>query len=1304
MSISERFRHPFWPVILVTCAAVIVPLAGLGMLYAQAGDYRYLVLSGIAGLVLLATGLAGWLAYTNQQYGLAIWSIAIVQMIVTVSVPIFLEDYWLIGLFQLFTIPLAVGIANQPRSIPRVIIPTLLSAAGMISVDLWVVASGLTILRQNQALSFVIILLILLQTAWMFWGLWYYRLRPQSSFFVRMDLGTLQSLILTTVSVISVSIVTGVLIAGLRTSLVAEVGQNFQSLAEINAERIGNALEQQINTLLSLGRQSSILQFSLQTANGNSPQDRETALTILREKEIAWQKADDSAALVLESRDNPAMLELSKFRGGNLLYNNILLTDRYGGLVTAQGARPAHFYFGEEPWWQAAWNNGLGGVYLGDLQFDSQNGEASILIAIGILDVPSNQVMGVLACRYGLKAIQHDVTRSQEKTDGELMLFDQDGNLLAGPEDAALRTAGQSGSLARAIHEAMTISISSKQPVLQKPGWLLGTDSQGRPAVLAFAPISTTDPVRTENIQTLNWRLVISETQANALSSVTHSTKIAGLAGLLVLIGIVTAANAVAGLITRPLEELTSVAASISDGDLERQAEPAGTIELVTLAQAFNKLTGRLRALITNLQDQVTQRTAELEARAEQLATLNRITQAVASAHTLESALDIIAREMVNLFNIDDTGIALLNEENTELIVMADYNRSPDIPNTKGLVIPVRGNSSTELVLQSKRPVIIANARQNEQTQSIHRILEDQGTECLMIIPMLARGEVFGTIGIVSRAKDRVFTNNEMELAETIAGQVASLIERARLFSDMQEAKNTAERANTAKSSFLANMSHELRTPLNAIIGFTRIVRRKADQALPEKQLENLDKVLVSAEHLLGLINSILDIAKIEAGRVEVHPSTFNLHHVIDECLLTAQPLLRPGVQLTKEVPAELPPVYSDQEKVKQILLNLLSNAAKFTHQGQINLLVQQRDEILHLAVSDTGIGISADAMQRIFQEFQQADSSTTREYGGTGLGLAISQRLAQLLNGRLTAASTPGAGSTFTFSMPLTYQDKTIITALSELRPVETMVEAQDDQQALTTQAGKLLLAIDHDPDAIYLLQENLAPAGYQIIGARSGAEGIEKARQMHPAAITLDVLLPDEDGWEILHRLKTDPSTQDIPVILLTVIEKKALGYQLGATDYLVKPLDGSLLLGKLNHLARQRETALHLLVVDDNADVRDMVSQLIEGLSYILELATDGIEAVEAVQRKKPDIILLDLMMPRLDGFGVLSWLRQQESYQNIPVIVLTAKTLTPEEVQQLQSSMVQVIQKQGLEAGQLIEQLRKATVNSAPMTGA
>jgi signal transduction histidine kinase/CheY-like chemotaxis protein len=500
---------------------------------------------------------------------------------------------------------------------------------------------------------------------------------------------------------------------------------------------------------------------------------------------------------------------------------------------------------------------------------------------------------------------------------------------------------------------------------------------------------------------------------------------------------------------------------------------------------------------------------------------------------------------------------------------------------------------------------------------------------------------------------------------------------------ELQKANIKIMEADRLKSEFLANMSHELRTPMNAIIGFTRLVRRKSADLLPARQLENLEKVEISANQLLALINDILDLSKIEAGKMSMNIMPFEFAPLVDTCFATVESMVMEGrVQLLKEVPENLPEALSDQDKLKQIIINLLSNALKFTEQGEVKLSATLENGSLRIAVSDTGTGIPSDALEYIFDEFRQIDGSSTRKHGGTGLGLSITKKLIQLLGGTMDVNSVEGEGSTFTVTLPLINR--------GEETPAEAVSSDEDINAPVKMKGRRSLLAIDDDPNMLFLLKQNLEDEGYYVVGALNAGEGIRKAKEIHPFAITLDILMPQKDGWEVLSHLKADPETRDIPIIVLSIIDNKALGFSLGAFDYLVKPFGKEAIMAALQRIPGV--PAKNVLVVDDEPAAVDLLTQILQDEGYLVKGACSGEEALRALEAAPQDIIFLDLLMPEMDGFEVIRRVEANSRWRDIPIIVVTAKDLTDSDQRFLQRSVDKIIQKSGLTSENLMKEVQ------------
>ncbi len=486
----------------------------------------------------------------------------------------------------------------------------------------------------------------------------------------------------------------------------------------------------------------------------------------------------------------------------------------------------------------------------------------------------------------------------------------------------------------------------------------------------------------------------------------------------------------------------------------------------------------------------------------------------------------------------------------------------------------------------------------------------------------------------------------------------------------LQKAEAAANEASKAKSQFLANMSHELRTPLNAIIGYSEMLQEEAEDLGAPDIKPDLQKIQGAGRHLLGLINDILDLSKIEAGKMSLYLESVDVAQMLHDVAATVRPLVeKNGNALVLEVAPDIGSIRSDVTKTRQVLLNLLSNASKFTEKGRITLSARRVQDRIEFSVADTGIGMTPEQLGRLFQSFSQADSSTSKKYGGTGLGLALSRRFCQLMGGELGVTSVFGHGSTFTALLPVEVVDP------GEAGSGAGTPEARAKPESAS---GPLVLIIDDDPTIQDLLNRSLSKDGFRVESAPDGATGIAKARQLRPAFITLDVMMPGMDGWTVLETLKGDPATAEIPVVMVSMLDERGLGFSLGAADYLSKPLD----LARLSQVAQRHARpgqGRSVLVVEDDPATRDLVQHGLSKEGWTVRLAGNGREGLELLAGGIPDLVLLDLMMPEMDGFQFLEGFRRRPGCSQVTVVVMTAKILTEADRQRLRGQVAQIIEK-------------------------
>ncbi len=574
---------------------------------------------------------------------------------------------------------------------------------------------------------------------------------------------------------------------------------------------------------------------------------------------------------------------------------------------------------------------------------------------------------------------------------------------------------------------------------------------------------------------------------------------------------------------------------------------------------------------------------------------------------------------------------------------------------------------------------------------------------------------------IQQRDAELVVAKNNAEKARERLAEINAMLEEANRTLEAKVAERTVELhkamtaardANQAKSSFLAKMSHELRTPMNAIIGYAEMLIEDATDRADAGAIADLRKILSAARHLLGLINDVLDLSKIEAGKMDLYLESFDVCTLVHDVIPTAQPLIdRNKNQLKVDCPENFGTMRADATKLRQILLNLLSNASKFTEEGVVSLEVTRDQtgprEMIVMRVSDSGIGMTPEQMGRLFQVFSQADKSTSAKFGGTGLGLAISRQFARLMGGDITVTSKMGEGSAFTIRIP------------SEVAPVkatpdgETAAPAKETSTPAAVAAAPVptpaspprrgrVLIVEQDEVVTTMLQDLLGREGYLATVARNSEEAVARAREISPHVVILDIQLPGADGGNLLTQLKTHPLLANVPFVMLTLSDNAKGGLAFGAADCVTKPIDGPRLLAILaKYSAARSENSI--MVVEDDAPTRNMIVRLLEREGWPALQADNGKVALALLEQHTPSVILLDLLMPELDGFAVLRAMRAHAVWRDIPVVVLTSLDLTAEVRGFLEQQAERVLQKGSYSRDELLREVRDSVEEFMRRTG-
>lgn len=642
----------------------------------------------------------------------------------------------------------------------------------------------------------------------------------------------------------------------------------------------------------------------------------------------------------------------------------------------------------------------------------------------------------------------------------------------------------------------------------------------------------------------------------------------------------------------------------------------------------------------------------QAQRRALELQTASEIARDTASTLSLDLLLNRIVNMLCERFGFYHAAIFLLDDTETYAIIREATGEAGAELRQRGHRLAVGSRSVVGMVTGTGEPYIV-NDVTNNPMYFANPLLPETRSE--MGVPLKLGQTVIGALDLQSK-NPNAFNQDDVTVLQILADQIAIAIENARAYELSQKAIADMKEVDRVKSQFLANMSHELRTPLNSIIGFSRVILKGIDGPINDIQKQDLTAIYNSGQHLLNLITDILDLSKIEAGKMELSFADVNLADMINSAMSTAVGLVKDKpIQLHTIIPDYLPVVRADSTRVRQVLINFLSNAAKFTDEGSITVeasIVQGpkgKPEVM-IAVTDTGPGIAPQDQAKLFLPFSQVDDSPTRKTGGTGLGLSICRSLIEMHGGRIgLLRSEVGKGSTFFFTLPINEPEN-------------------QTEKEIITNASNIVLAIDDDPKVISLYERYLKPHGYQVVAVTDPAQAVARAKEVKPFAITLDIMMPDKDGWQVLRDLKNNPETSDLPIIVCSILENQEKGFSMGAADYLVKPFlqeDMINVLSRLNRNGNIRE----ILVIDDDPEDLRLVQKMLSDQGYHLTLVEGGIRGWEQIQNSRPDAVILDLFMPDMNGFKILENMRANPALRNTPVIVLTGADLSPEDLQQI-----------------------------------
>jgi len=1054
------------------------------------------------------------------------------------------------------------------------------------------------------------------------------------------------------------------------------VGRNFQQLSEKARENIVLRLTASVRSIRNLAVLPLTVGF-LSAASMDSEIAPKISAWEITHFDERWSEISTKDEPLKEILENPLAEMFKAFNSVETAFGEVFATDVTGRLV-ASTDKTSDYWQADEDWWQNAYNNGQGKLHLEGVSYDDNVGiyATNICVPVKASNGGQEKIVGIIKAVLAADYAFEGVYNMSVEEGGKGVLASDDGTIIFSRYAPPMRE-----KLPTGVRPSSSLGDS---------GWFIAPAQDGPDMLVAFARIELNE--RDFTFST-SWSVIVYQKLSYASAPIRRLIWYISVPGIvLILVSLFLGLYLAAGKVASPLRQLTQTVKHVASGDLTRKVQISSKAEIGELASSINQMISNLQKR-TSLDDMA----------------LNALTHM-----ELRDVLNIVMETLKTIFDAAFARIWLVEDGDLcEDCIHADICQNKDwclhLKVTVGIYakddeylrVPL-GGLEVGRIAETKKPFmtndIVADG-------DIHRAewLNKRLVTSFVGYPLIVGGELLGVLALFSY---RPISDDEFTILGSFAARTAMAIQNARLHSEIMELnlnleKNVEDRtqelelaniklrkADQLKSEFLANMSHELRTPLNAIIGFAEVLRDGLCGRLNEEQEESVVDIHESGKHLLRMINDILDLSKVEAGKMELQPEDFSLAQAMDDVQSIVRDIVnRKHLDLQTVVSEDLPNVHADQVKFKQIMYNLLSNAVKFTpDRGAVTIDVSLDNDEFLISVTDTGIGIEQEDQETIFDEFKQVDSSRTRLYEGTGLGLALTKRLVELHGGRIWVESEgTGMGSKFSFTLPAE-------------RPG---IEAQYERlEKLAIQSKhpleKTILVVEDNPQAAQLLCIYLTEAGYSAVVATDGNEAVKMAREVEPFAITLDIMLPEKDGWQVMQELKSFRDTRNIPIVIISVVDNQSFGFSMGAVGYLVKPIDKDQLiqtLSKLELAIKTKESAPRILVVDDRMEDIKLMEAILSSEGFDVLKASSGTEGIAKTIQEHPDLIILDLLMPDVSGFDVVKSLQEYPETKDIPIIICSVAELTAEDKEILNSKVMSFIKKGEDAKTQLLEAVRR-----------